>query len=489
MAAESAESKTDGINPDDGLNTEAQASPELMDEHRGEQDIIQPKMDKASPESSQTSPRPSSSTLHIEPALPPEPSIPPLPTVSHTIPENPYTEPSGPERPRRHRRPPDYYGVHALPQQTAIKSHGPRSGAYSKTIGSKSASSLPSASRISRVSRGSNTSVLSDLQASLLEGKKRRDELEELKRQQMEDEELDAECALIDKEARDAQQRQQEAQQKREKIVRNVATNRRIRIKEQELEAAQLVSSFIRENLLDDHPAAASAPTSSSLHDHVASTSFHDLPPSRMFTPAPVNLRYAESQDDSTPPISQIGYSNAPQIHPMLQPLQQSTVQVPTSTVQSYISPLPALSTYHAPVTRGMVQAPSQIPSRPAPVALSSVQAPNQSSSMLGPVQPTITGSLPPMQISSQPPHSVHSQPPNVTDLVLASAYGIPKPSLPVFKSGRESDFALLKMALDNLLDNHTHLTEQFKYQVLLEHLKHPGAHKSKSKQGQILHA
>lgn len=60
----------------------------------------------------------------------------------------------------------------------------------------------------------------------------------------------------------------------------------------------------------------------------------------------------------------------------------------------------------------------------------------------------------------------------------MASAYGIPKPSLPVFKSGRESDFALLKMALDNLLDNHPHLTEQYKYQVLLEHLQHPGANK-----------
>ncbi|XP_069378750.1 uncharacterized protein [Paralichthys olivaceus] len=484
--ADSADSKAVGINPVDGLITdEAQASPEFTDEHQGGQDITQPNMDKAPPVMSQTSPRPSSSTQHIEPALPPEPSIPPLPSASYTIPENPLTEPSGQERPRRHRRPPDYYGVHVLPQQTSIKSHGPRSGAYSKT-GSKSVSSLPSASRISRFSRGSSTSVLSDLQASLLEEKKRRDELEELKRQQREDEELDTECALIDKEARDAQQRQQEAQQKREKIVRKVATNRRIRIKEQELEAAQLVSSFIRENLLDDHPAPASAPTSSSLHDHVASTSLYDLSPSRIFTPAPVNMRYAESQAGSTPPLSQIGYSIAPQIHPMLQPAQQilSPVQVPTSTVQSYIPPLPAdailpsLSTHHVPVTVGIVQAPIQIPSRHAPVALSSVQAPNQSASMLGPVQTTFAGSLPPMQISSLPPRSVHSQPPNVMDLVLASAYGIPKPSLPVFKSGRESDFALLKMALDNLLDNHTHLTEQFKYQVLLEHLKHPGAHK-----------
>lgn len=64
---------------------------------------------------------------------------------------------------------------------------------------------------------------------------------------------------------------------------------------------------------------------------------------------------------------------------------------------------------------------------------------------------------------------------PNIMDLVIASVYGIPKPALPVIKSGRESEFALLKMALDNLLDNHPHLTEQYKYQILLEHVQHPG--------------
>lgn len=41
------------------------------------------------------------------------------------------------------------------------------------------------------------------------------------------------------------------------------------------------------------------------------------------------------------------------------------------------------------------------------------------------------------------------------------------------FESGRESDFALLKMALDNLLSTHAHLSEQYKYQVLLGQLKH----------------
>lgn len=47
---------------------------------------------------------------------------------------------------------------------------------------------------------------------------------------------------------------------------------------------------------------------------------------------------------------------------------------------------------------------------------------------------------------------------------------------VPYFDSGRESDFALLKMALDNLLNSHRHLNEQYKYQVLLGHLKLPSA-------------
>lgn len=47
---------------------------------------------------------------------------------------------------------------------------------------------------------------------------------------------------------------------------------------------------------------------------------------------------------------------------------------------------------------------------------------------------------------------------------------------LPVFESGRDSDFALLKIALDSLLNNHNHLSEQYKYQVLLSHLRLPSA-------------
>ncbi|XP_056611679.1 uncharacterized protein LOC130427939 [Triplophysa dalaica] len=102
------------------------------------------------------------------------------------------------------------------------------------------------------------------------------------------------------------------------------------------------------------------------------------------------------------------------------------------------------------------------------------------------PVQPPVTGqrisALSPHAPSfTQPssfvhlPHTGHSAYPG-TELLFASAYGIPQPKLPVFESGNESDFALFKLVLDNLLSNHSYLSEQYKYHVLLRHLKHPSA-------------
>lgn len=49
-------------------------------------------------------------------------------------------------------------------------------------------------------------------------------------------------------------------------------------------------------------------------------------------------------------------------------------------------------------------------------------------------------------------------------ELLVASAYGIPKPKLPYFDSGKDSDFVLLDMALGNLMNVHTHLSEHFKF-------------------------
>ena len=87
---------------------------------------------------------------------------------------------------------------------------------------------------------------------------------------------------------------------------------------------------------------------------------------------------------------------------------------------------------------------------------------------------------LPPSTLPHAHPaySSVTPATPNLVDLLIASSYGVPKLSLPYFQSGRESDFALLKLALDSLISNHTYLSEEYKYQVLLNHLKLPSAYK-----------
>lgn len=40
-----------------------------------------------------------------------------------------------------------------------------------------------------------------------------------------------------------------------------------------------------------------------------------------------------------------------------------------------------------------------------------------------------------------------------------------------MFTSGKGRDFVMLKIALDNLINVHSHLTEHYKYQVLLDRL------------------
>lgn len=67
-------------------------------------------------------------------------------------------------------------------------------------------------------------------------------------------------------------------------------------------------------------------------------------------------------------------------------------------------------------------------------------------------------------------------QVPSMVEMAIASSYGIPKPKLINFTSGKESDFALLKKGLDGILGPHLHLTEDYKFQVLLDHLKLPAA-------------
>lgn len=65
---------------------------------------------------------------------------------------------------------------------------------------------------------------------------------------------------------------------------------------------------------------------------------------------------------------------------------------------------------------------------------------------------------------------------PGVLEMVIASSFGILKPKLIVLSSGKERDFLLLKRSLDSVIGPHRHLSEDYKYQVLLDHLRFPAA-------------
>ncbi|XP_073718868.1 uncharacterized protein [Misgurnus anguillicaudatus] len=64
-----------------------------------------------------------------------------------------------------------------------------------------------------------------------------------------------------------------------------------------------------------------------------------------------------------------------------------------------------------------------------------------------------------------------------ILEMAIASSFGIPKPKLTPFSSGKESDFIMMKKGLDSVLGPHKHLSEDYKYQVLLELLKLPNAY------------
>lgn len=83
------------------------------------------------------------------------------------------------------------------------------------------------------------------------------------------------------------------------------------------------------------------------------------------------------------------------------------------------------------------------------------------------------------------PPAAPYRQPvpppgptaPGILEMAIASFYGIPKPKLIPFSTGKESDFIMMKKGLDSVLGPHKHLTEDYKYQLLLDLLKLPNAY------------
>ncbi|XP_076857121.1 uncharacterized protein LOC143511024 [Brachyhypopomus gauderio] len=84
---------------------------------------------------------------------------------------------------------------------------------------------------------------------------------------------------------------------------------------------------------------------------------------------------------------------------------------------------------------------------------------------------------MPPPAPYGQPVPSRGPTAPGILEMAIASSYGIPKPKLIPFSTGKESDFIMMKKGLDSVLSPHKHLTEDYKYQILLDLLKLPNAY------------
>ncbi|TWW54954.1 hypothetical protein D4764_09G0000030 [Takifugu flavidus] len=363
------------------------------------------------------------------------------------------SEPAPQRALERERRPPAYltdYVVATLPPegqthttQQALSSQRSRSG---RTCSSQKSCD----SRSTRSSRSSSSrfpsNVLSELETAQLEERVKQMELEELQQRLEEDNQIEHERLRLQSQAREAQQLQEEAIRTQETLTRQLESRRQLKKRANQLEIAKMVTSLLKEKA-QDPGGARSSPCPS---DHSEA---------RQPVPQP-------AAPHATPPPAPVTLPSASQ-HAVLPPAAQTSLQAPhvapPSTPYPSLPPLPHPAL--PPVSLPCSSAPVNYYSAPISYPVHPAQYLPSSAAFTCPVkaEPCSTTALPQLQTADVFPLS-------------ATSYGIPKPMIPFFESGKESDFALLRMALDNLLNSHLHLSEQYKYQVLLGHLKLPSA-------------
>ncbi|KAL1273037.1 hypothetical protein QQF64_028899 [Cirrhinus molitorella] len=415
------------------------------------------------------------------------------------------------DRPRRKTNLPSHLGDYEVGYQPA-EDPPPKASSHclSQPRSSSRKTSRSGASSHSRTSRRSVTSTgvylppeLSSVQTAILEEKIKQRQLDSLRQQVTEDSLADVEYQRLQAQAKEAQHIQEEALRAREALSKQIERQRKLQQAETELEVAKLVSSM----LIKDSGSSTPVPVCSA-DSHLSPRQLVHVSPAlspphllssvqQPSTQSPavtstVQTRQAEQSifDDSW--VSQPSFrplrltaesGNVPftaAYHPLPQavpsPVSKAVVlkshvgasirtatTLPLSTSRPSVLQQPTATTMQMSTTPYVVLQtaipPVTTPARSVTNPQASVQQPTASSH----AQP------PPFLHDSYPAHPG-------TELLFASAYGIPQPKLPVFESGNESDFALLKLALDNLLTNHRHLSEQYKYHVLLSHLKLPSA-------------
>lgn len=312
-------------------------------------------------------------------------------------------------------------------------------------------------------------------------------ELVELQQHIQEDQQIDHERQQLQTQVREAQQLQDEAIRAQESLTRRLERQRQLNKRAKELEIAKMITSLLKEKM--QVPDGARSSPCLTDHRKVSNPVFS---PSETLAPTPVNVApppesglvsressstscafcpaFRKSDFASSAPYSpascgpgtassdcSCSYSDGDRSS---RPPRNTTF-TPLSSSSCAVSISPSTATV-CPFFRTLALYLCTLELQPSLYAIFSSSAFNY------PVQATMcsTSALPPS--SPQQPQAADISP------FIATSYGIPKPMIPCFESGKENDFALLKMALDNLLNSHLHLNEQYKYQVLLGHLKLP---------------
>ncbi|XP_039534154.1 uncharacterized protein LOC120483252 [Pimephales promelas] len=434
-------------------------------------------------------------------------------------------------RPKRQSKLPSHLGVYEVgymlsgdpPPTTSSRCHSQRKSQSRKTSHSKASSHSRSSSH-STVSGVQATSALTSSQAAIVEERIKQRQYDDLLQQMEEDTLAEIEFQKLQTQAKEAQRVQEEALMAKEALSNQLERRRKLKKAEADLEVAKLVSSLLSQDTSLTNPEHQASPDTTGLPSQ-----FHHASPAH----SPVFQQsscHSSSMMQATQTVTE-EQSTLRDTHTV-----QSTPRLPYLSLQSTIpAQVPALTAQLSSCVVTQVQGGPHITSRedisPVPRQFSSVSMPlpqfnpmksaasqfvtphTVSVSISQPVPPVATTALtsnvhtpfpsrvaPPISqnqpfqapqrrvtVSSTAPICPQSYPhPLVpqtgyvpqpgTELLMAAAYGIPRPTLPVFESGTESDFALLKLALDNLLSHHTHITEQYKYQVLLSHLKFASA-------------
>nr|XP_017211837.1 uncharacterized protein LOC108190121 isoform X2 [Danio rerio]XP_017211839.1 uncharacterized protein LOC108190121 isoform X1 [Danio rerio] len=364
-------------------------------------------------------------------------------------------------RPKRKGKLPSHLGDYEVgytlpegpPSITASRCHSQHKSQSRKTSHSK-ASLHSKSSSFSTTSRAQATLALTSSQAAIVEEKIKQRQYDNLLEQMEEDKLAEMEYHRLRTQAKEAQRVQEEALEAKEALANQLERQRKLKKAEADLEVAKLVNSLLSQDLsvIDAEPQASPDTTA---------------PPPKSLCASPAPSSVLQQSSCSAPPRMQIIQTV---------PEAQSTLKDPYMAHSTpYFPPGALQATKLTQAPAHTAQMANQHPPNPISVPRPTFNpmhttAPHQ--------RVTVASNMPicPQPYANSPVSQTGYLPQPGTELLMAAAYGIPRPTLPVFESGTESDFALLKLALDSLLSPHTHISEQYKYQVLMSHLKFASA-------------